>query len=270
MNACLPIFLLAALSFCSCAVPTPIQRAQQEQGLAELQRPKGVFPNPDPGWQLGPDGRAFDFDDGQSADFRYEWHEKELEYMWTDGHAVRRASFEVSFALEKMERFSIGEYVLAGFDKTTGETVIELWSIASGREAEANKPPRVTLRYRGQDFLIQDFMADPDGRYLVVLDELSGNLLKVTDCGSQVLLEAKAQPWLLHTDEMELLEGETHDRLIMLHDSGHGPDHWIILQDIENDTEFESVSLLGWEDLAAKFPIYSFEGKPPTYIWTRR
>lgn len=221
-------------------------------------------------------------------------------YQW-------QKSFSTSFGIEQVVGRTSEEYVIGGYDEQTGETVFELWKfqtpdgsyqsrrlpegiIPVGTEAPLTQadvdlvgsifippaervvvsPPIRKVLYRGDGVRIREFVVDPDGRYLVVLDDVTDNLVQISNGEINLIGDSEIVPLLEGALEPRYYQHGTYDRILFFMTMTAYPHQVLLVHDFENDGVIDFVGGVDQTEFMDSFPqTWSSAGGQPDYLLVR-
>lgn len=202
-------------------------------------------------------------------------------------------SLTTSFAISLVAERHPDEIFVAGVDPATQEVVIERWrgtapvGAMQGAMFEAQTgigvpcdlhwpsvtivggtflppadrgprlPPARAVVYRGTDFTgVSGMVADPEGRFLLVQDEATGDIKRVTAGGTpQTIVSAATIPQAPSASLVSPYQDAFDDRVyaFLLHIDGVPPSY-LVLHDASNDGEFENIGVMSFEAFRQAYP----------------
>lgn len=222
--------------------------------------------------------------------------------LWDGVWYTWQKSFSTSFGIELIRGSSSEEYVVGGFDELTGETVLEGWKFTtpSGGYAalrnsesiepigvpcpittleidlvdsifvapsdrEVVSPPQKRVLFRGSGIRIDNFIADPEGRFLIIHDRLTNRLYQLRNQQLFLIADPQEFPILVKAKNLEVYQDSNTDRVLVVRASGTPP-MLVVLYDSDNDGMFETITEMNEIEFNETFPFYWVdESSPPSY-----
>jgi len=201
-------------------------------------------------------------------------------------------SFSTSFGIEMIRGRDSENYVIGGTDELTNETVIEGWRFTTPSgglvakripetsgpigtpiplttpdldlvgglfiqpsERVLSSPPQKSVLYRGAGIHIGTFLVDPEGRFLIVQDSVTGGIYQLVNQQLVLLVDPQEYPNLLKFKSIDFYQYSNHDRILAVRTGGH-PHKMIAIYDSENDGNFETISEMAIDEFNDTFPFY--------------
>lgn len=216
---------------------------------------------------------------------------------------VSSHEFTSSVEIRKILCRTSADVYLCGYDPKTGESVLERWRFTEPKggyamqrsvgemkpigtampfsvtevgivgeewlppEAREETPaPERTELFRSSEISIFDFFVDPEGRYILIQDDLSAGIFQLVDQELNPVASLVDFPRLPQAISLDAYQRGTEDRVICFYTVGNGALDYMTLHDANNDAHFETVELMPDSHFQSLFNIRG-DGleNPPTY-----